>query len=332
MRSVTIASAATSSRRAKADCIQFGERDALSPTRIGTEFLHRAGEPQALYGEHELGGLGVFYLLMAGPEVYGLPLAPRRALLRDARDARDGGGAEWRCSCGSLAHERLPAARCTAAGACSLRSTSSAAASPANIARSPLAQLTAARGRAPVIRFGYGAALPLIAFGSLLLLLDLTRPLRFRACSRIQSDVAGVVGQRASPSATWSRSSRAGWRCRSPPRSPPPAWSPPCSSPRTPASCSASADPRGMPRRCGRHLLASALATAAAAIVLCARPGSAWLLQFLVLAAGLQALLLAAHLWCAARLPRTLNGGVAKLFGGRGGAFLAARCSSSARS
>jgi len=66
------------------DCIQFGERDELiahAHARLG--FLQRAGEPDArLYGEHELGGLGVFYLLMSRPETYGLPVHPTRPVAR----------------------------------------------------------------------------------------------------------------------------------------------------------------------------------------------------------------------------------------------------------
>ena len=60
------------------DCITFGERDELlarAKARLGV-VRERGGDRSSLYGEHELGGLGVFYLLTEPPETYGLPRAP----------------------------------------------------------------------------------------------------------------------------------------------------------------------------------------------------------------------------------------------------------------
>jgi formate dehydrogenase iron-sulfur subunit len=60
------------------DCIQYGERDALlSSAHARLQLLQDRGNARAnLYGENELGGLGVFYLLTEPPEIYGLPRAP----------------------------------------------------------------------------------------------------------------------------------------------------------------------------------------------------------------------------------------------------------------
>jgi formate dehydrogenase iron-sulfur subunit len=62
------------------DCIQFGERsELLKKAHHRLDFLKNVGvNPTRLYGEHELGGLGVFYVLMEEPEAYGLPEIPNR--------------------------------------------------------------------------------------------------------------------------------------------------------------------------------------------------------------------------------------------------------------
>lgn len=61
--------------------ITFGERDELvtrGHERVGA--LHGKGANEArLYGEHELGGLNVLYVLEQNPYVYGLPVEPRVA-------------------------------------------------------------------------------------------------------------------------------------------------------------------------------------------------------------------------------------------------------------
>jgi formate dehydrogenase iron-sulfur subunit len=60
------------------DCIRFGEREELlqiAKDRLGV-LKERGAERVNLYGEKELGGLGVFYLLPEPPEAYGLPRAP----------------------------------------------------------------------------------------------------------------------------------------------------------------------------------------------------------------------------------------------------------------
>jgi formate dehydrogenase iron-sulfur subunit len=62
------------------DCIRFGERDALvalATSRAG-ELRSRGVRHAGLYGEHELGGLGVLYVLTEPPESYGLPRDPVR--------------------------------------------------------------------------------------------------------------------------------------------------------------------------------------------------------------------------------------------------------------
>ena len=59
------------------DCIQFGEReDLLGAAHARRDLLHSRGETALLYGESEVGGLNVFYLLQDEPEVYGLPRDP----------------------------------------------------------------------------------------------------------------------------------------------------------------------------------------------------------------------------------------------------------------
>lgn len=60
------------------DCIEFGPRvELLEKARTRRDLLHKRGEYGAeLYGEDDLGGLGVFYLLMDVPAVYGLPDGP----------------------------------------------------------------------------------------------------------------------------------------------------------------------------------------------------------------------------------------------------------------
>ena len=61
------------------DCIEFGERAELvqrAHRRVGQ--LSERGVPQAnLYGETELGGLSVIYVLTQTPQRYGLPSDPR---------------------------------------------------------------------------------------------------------------------------------------------------------------------------------------------------------------------------------------------------------------
>jgi len=61
------------------DCIEFGERDELlQAADYRRRQLRARGERVQLYGENELGGLGVFYLLQDQPETYGLPALPKR--------------------------------------------------------------------------------------------------------------------------------------------------------------------------------------------------------------------------------------------------------------
>jgi formate dehydrogenase iron-sulfur subunit len=63
------------------DCIQFGERsELLDAAHQRVRRLQERGDDAWIYGEHELGGLGVFYLLQDAPDVYGLPPAPKRPL------------------------------------------------------------------------------------------------------------------------------------------------------------------------------------------------------------------------------------------------------------
>jgi len=70
-------------------CIQFGERKGLienAHRRIGL-LRERGADEARLYGEHELGGLHVLYVLTCEPSVYGLPdplVAPRERLGRAA--------------------------------------------------------------------------------------------------------------------------------------------------------------------------------------------------------------------------------------------------------
>lgn len=61
------------------DAIHYGDRDELiAQGRERVEALKAKGVPKArLYGEHELGGLHVLYVLEEEPEVYGLPAAPQ---------------------------------------------------------------------------------------------------------------------------------------------------------------------------------------------------------------------------------------------------------------
>lgn len=58
--------------------IQFGSRDDLvKRAHKRLDQLHQREKYSAqLYGENELGGLGVFYLLLDNPETYGIPLLP----------------------------------------------------------------------------------------------------------------------------------------------------------------------------------------------------------------------------------------------------------------
>ncbi|MBN2238658.1 MAG: 4Fe-4S dicluster domain-containing protein [Dehalococcoidales bacterium] len=58
--------------------LEYGERNALvTKGRERVTFLKRTGFPDAnLYGENELGGLHVLYVLDEKPEVYGLPADP----------------------------------------------------------------------------------------------------------------------------------------------------------------------------------------------------------------------------------------------------------------
>lgn len=61
--------------------ITFGERDVLivrGHKRVAALRAKGAGEA-GLYGEHELGGLNVLYVLEQNPHVYGLPEKPRVA-------------------------------------------------------------------------------------------------------------------------------------------------------------------------------------------------------------------------------------------------------------
>jgi formate dehydrogenase iron-sulfur subunit len=60
------------------DCIEFGPRlELLRRAHERRDDLQRYGHFTAqLYGEEELGGLGVFYLLMDVPSTYGLPEDP----------------------------------------------------------------------------------------------------------------------------------------------------------------------------------------------------------------------------------------------------------------
>lgn len=63
------------------DCIQFGERqELLAAAHARQARLRQRGQETRIYGEHELGGLGVFYLLCDAPETYGLPAFPKRPL------------------------------------------------------------------------------------------------------------------------------------------------------------------------------------------------------------------------------------------------------------
>lgn len=71
------------------DCIQYGERSTLiEAAHARLAVLQSRGDREAtLYGEHELGGLGVLYLLPRPGEVYGLPArpsGPRRRILGGA--------------------------------------------------------------------------------------------------------------------------------------------------------------------------------------------------------------------------------------------------------
>jgi len=61
--------------------LEFGERnEMLSLARERVELLKSTGHPRAfLYGEHELGGLGVFSVLDEPPPDYGLPEDPKEA-------------------------------------------------------------------------------------------------------------------------------------------------------------------------------------------------------------------------------------------------------------
>lgn len=61
-----------------AGAIQFGDRDGLiAKARARVEELKRLGHPNAnLYGETQLGGLNVLYILLQPPAVYGLPEQP----------------------------------------------------------------------------------------------------------------------------------------------------------------------------------------------------------------------------------------------------------------
>lgn len=64
--------------------IHFGPREELmeaARARLG-ELHSRERYGAQIYGERELGGLGVFYLLMDNPETYGLPLLPERPTRR----------------------------------------------------------------------------------------------------------------------------------------------------------------------------------------------------------------------------------------------------------
>jgi formate dehydrogenase iron-sulfur subunit len=61
--------------------IRFGARNDLvtvGQARVGELKTKGRGEAY-LYGERELGGLGVMYVLEDKPDVYGLPEAPRMA-------------------------------------------------------------------------------------------------------------------------------------------------------------------------------------------------------------------------------------------------------------
>ncbi|HSJ54123.1 MAG TPA: hypothetical protein VLC52_10310, partial [Anaerolineae bacterium] len=59
--------------------LTFGEREVLVQTGLGrVEQLRRKGKANAyLYGEKELGGLNVLYVLADRPAAYGLPENPR---------------------------------------------------------------------------------------------------------------------------------------------------------------------------------------------------------------------------------------------------------------
>lgn len=60
--------------------IEFGDRDVLLPKAKGrVQQLKQAGVNAYLYGENELGGLNVLYVLDAPPKVYGLPENPQVA-------------------------------------------------------------------------------------------------------------------------------------------------------------------------------------------------------------------------------------------------------------
>ena len=59
----------------------FGVReDLLAAANKKVKYLAKAGWPEAqLYGENELGGLGVIYILLKSPVFYGLPEKPKQA-------------------------------------------------------------------------------------------------------------------------------------------------------------------------------------------------------------------------------------------------------------
>jgi len=67
-----------------AGAYKYGERDELIASgRSGVEHLKAKGHPNAsLYGEKELGGLHVMFLLTEPASLYGLPEAPRPATSR----------------------------------------------------------------------------------------------------------------------------------------------------------------------------------------------------------------------------------------------------------
>ncbi len=68
------------------DCIEFGPRvELLQKAHQRKSVLEKQGVYGAeIYGENQLGGLGVFYLLMDVPSVYGLPDNPLEPSLRVA--------------------------------------------------------------------------------------------------------------------------------------------------------------------------------------------------------------------------------------------------------